>query len=70
MKSPVEELVDSSLIINAASKIEDIHTFYLNVNGNILIDKRTCELLELHKSCNLVLVKNQENGKYSLEIRN
>lgn len=50
-------------------RAEVIHTFYLSVNGNIFIDKHTCNLLKLGEKYNLVLVKDNKTESYTLEIR-
>lgn len=54
----------------ANDRAEIIHTFYLSANGNIFIDKHTCELLELGAKYNLVLVRDNQTERYTLEIRN
>lgn len=67
--SSSEAIIDLDATKTADSRTEAIHTFYLNANGNIFIDKHTCDLLDLGERYNLVLVKERETGRYMLEIR-
>jgi hypothetical protein len=70
MESSLEATANLSVVNEESDKTKVIHTFYLNTHGNILIDKRTCEILELGSKYNLVLVKDEEAGRYLLELRN
>lgn len=68
--SSSEAIINLDTTKTSDSRTEVIHTFYLNANGNIFIDKHTCDLLDLGEKYNLALVKDCETGRYMLEIRN
>lgn len=69
MEYPLEATKDLTAVKEENDGTKVIHTFYLNANGNISIDKRTCEILELGSKHNLVLVQNEKTGRYLLELR-
>ncbi len=70
MEYSLETIKDLSVMEEENRKNKVIHTFYLNNHGALSIDKRMCELLELGSKYNLVLVKDEKNERYLLELRN
>ncbi|WP_415790140.1 hypothetical protein [Deinococcus saxicola] len=70
MESLIESAASLTAVKEESDKIKVAHTFYLNAHGNISISKRMCDILELGSKYNLVLVQDEETGKYLLELRN